>query len=116
MMVPAVALVSAPRMTPSLNFTPTMVVPVDVCRGSLKPFWVRERFLVGYVSMDKLAKTGVPLVIVKLEACLRVTNRSHALNNLLVNQDTYISLPRNLADFQKGSGLGSICMSNYLRV
>jgi hypothetical protein len=45
MMVPAVARVSAPRITPFLNLTPTMVVPVDVCFGSLNPFCVNERFL-----------------------------------------------------------------------
>jgi hypothetical protein len=44
-MGPDVARVSAPRITPSLNFTPTIVVPVDVCLGSEIPFCVNARFL-----------------------------------------------------------------------
>jgi len=45
-MGPAVALVSAPKMTPFLNLTPTIVVPVDVCFGSLKRVvLVNARFL-----------------------------------------------------------------------
>jgi hypothetical protein len=44
-MVPAVALVSAPKMTPFLNLTPTIVVPVDVGFGSLNPLLANARFL-----------------------------------------------------------------------
>jgi hypothetical protein len=44
-MVPAVALVSAPRMTPFFHLIPTMVVPVEVNLGSLTPFCINLRFL-----------------------------------------------------------------------
>lgn len=45
MMFPDVALVSAPRTTPSLNFIPTIVVPVFVAFGGLKPSEKSNSFL-----------------------------------------------------------------------
>lgn len=44
-MVSSVALVSAPKTTPSLKMTPTMVVPVLVAFGKGKPFFTSSAFL-----------------------------------------------------------------------
>lgn len=42
---PSVALVSAPRTTPSLKMMPTIVVPVFIDFGSLKPFLINISLL-----------------------------------------------------------------------
>jgi hypothetical protein len=74
MMVPDVARVSAPRITPSLNLMPTIVVPVEVCRGSLNPFCVNARFL---ILSATLTPQYAPLVVIKLESPFGVTDSCH---------------------------------------
>ena len=74
-MGPAVARVSAPRMTPFLNLTPTIVVPVDVCRGSANPFCVKARFLHVNTAYEK----SLPLVVVEFESRFRITEGRHCL-------------------------------------
>jgi hypothetical protein len=47
---PSVALVSAPKIIPSSNIHPTMVVPVDVALGRGIPLDARKLFLQGQIS------------------------------------------------------------------
>lgn len=74
-MVPAVARVSAPKMTPFLNLTPTMVVPVEVCFGSLNPLLVNARFLFDQKGFK--CSCDVPLVVVKLEPRVGIADCCH---------------------------------------
>ena len=78
-MGPAVARVSAPRITPSLNFTPTMVVPVDVCRGSATPFCVNPRFL----PLVLYHIDPIPLIIIEFKSLLWIPNSRHVRDTMV---------------------------------
>ena len=67
----ACARVSTPRITPSLNLMPTMVVPVEGCRSSLNHV---------VPSATPCSVQNAPLVIVKLEPTFRITDSRHSLN------------------------------------